>query len=256
MEYKTESLYLFDEKQVQVDITGDAVAEYHPLTSLRAGGPIEFHISGAADECIDLNDIQLLVRMKITKNDNKKLDATDIVAFINKPISSLFQDVFVTSGDKQGEGGQHCYPYNSYHFSSLLEFHASPKKTHMEAWGWNEDETGEFDSDTNEGFKLRAIETALPKGRELNVSLFLDITRQSRFLLPQTDLCFKFLPAKADFVLQDISKAKNNYLYNITKATLYLRRMRFPHKCSQSWLKESEWYLSYQSRGHQYIHCH
>ena len=92
--------------------------------------------------------------------------------------------------------------------------------------GVDEDDPGEFDSDANEGFKLRAVETTLSKEWELNVPLFLDITRQSRVLLPQIHLRFKFLPAKADFVLQDISKAKNNYLYEITTATLHVRRMR------------------------------
>ena len=224
MDCKTESLCLFDEKQVQLDITGNVVTDYHPLTSLTAGGPIEFHIPGTVDEYIDLNDIQLLVRVRIVRSDGTNLDATDKVAFVNQPIASLFQDVFVSIGDKQIEGGQHCYPYNAY-LSSLLQFHPSAKKTHMQAWGWEEDDPGKFDDATNEGFKARAEETKLSSEWELNGPLFLDITRQSRYLLPQTDMRFKFLPIKSDFVLHDLAGTAK-YKYVINKATLYIRRMK------------------------------
>ena len=50
-------------------------------------------------------------------------------------------------------------------------------------------------------FELRAAETVLSKEWELNGPLFLDITRQSRLLLPQIDFHFKFLHAKVDIVL-------------------------------------------------------
>lgn len=224
MECKTESLCLFDDKQVQVDITGNVITDYHPLTSLSAGGPIEFHIPGSVDEYIDLSDMQILLRVQILRSDGTNLQADDNVAFINQPISSIFQDVFVTIGDKQVEGGQHCYPYNAY-LSSLLQFHPSAKKTHMQAWGWDEDEPGKFDRDTNEGHKARAADTSGSAEWELNGPLFLDITRQSRYLLPQTDLRLKFLPAKPDFVLHDLAK-KSTYKYKINRATLYVRRMR------------------------------
>ena len=187
MDCKTESLCLFDEKQVQLDITGNVVTDYHPLTSLTAGGPIEFHIPGTVDEYIDLNDIQLLVRVRIVRSDGTNLDATDKVAFVNQPIASLFQDVFVSIGDKQIEGGQHCYPYNAY-LSSLLQFHPSAKKTHMQAWGWEEDDPGKFDDATNEGFKARAEETKLSSEWELNGPLFLDIT-QNRAIYFRKQIC-------------------------------------------------------------------
>ena len=224
MECKTESLCLFDEKQVQVDITGNIITDYHPVTTLTAGGPIEFKIPGSVDEYIDLADTQLLVRAQILRSDGTNLQADDNVAFINQPISSLFQDVFVSLSNKQIEGGQHCYPYNGY-LSSLLQFHPSAKKTHMEAWGWDEDEPGKFDKDSNEGHKGRGAETSGSAEWELNGPLFLDITRQSRFLLPQTDMTIKLLPAKPEFVLHDLAK-KSTYKYKINKATLYIRRMR------------------------------
>ena len=225
MDCKSESLCLFDDKDVQLDIIGNVQTDYHPTTTLTSGGPIEFYVPGTVDEYIDLSDIQLLVHVKITKPDGTALVAADDVAFVNQPISSLFQDVFLMIGDKQVEGGQHCYPYNGY-ISSLLQFHPSAKKTHMQCWGWNEDEPGKFDDAANEGHTFRKKYTATSKEWELLGPLFLDLTRQSRYLLPQTDMRFKLLPAKPEFALLECAAGKTKYKYQITKAVLYVRRMR------------------------------
>ena len=225
MDFKSESLCLFDDKDVQVDIIGNIESDYHPITSLSAGGPIEFYVPGTIGEYVDLSAIQLLVRAKIVKTDGKDLVAADDVAFINQPISSLFQDVYFMLHDKQVEGGQHCYPYNAY-ISSVLQFHPSAKKTHMECWGWHEDTPDKFDDPANnEGYKFRKEETLLSSEWEMCGPLFLDMTRQSAYLLPQVDFRVKLHPAKADFVLQSPTPGAA-YKYMITKAVLYVRRMR------------------------------
>lgn len=226
MNCKNSALCLFDEQDIQTDIIGNTLVDYHPLTSLSTGGPIEFHVPGSVDEYIDLADTQLLVRVKIVKKDGSAIDvSTDKVCLVNQAISSLFQDVFLTIGDTQVEGGQHCYAYNGY-LSSLLQFHPSAKKTHMQAWGWNEDTPGQFDSDKNEGIQFRSKETDKSKQWELLGPLFLDMTRQSRFLLPQTDFRLKFLPSKPEFVLQVYGGTVTDYKVQITKCVLYIRRMR------------------------------
>lgn len=225
MECKNASLCLFDEQDVQTDIIGNNIVDYHPITSLSAGGPIEFYVSGTTDEYIDCGDINLLVNVKITKPDGSNIDSTkDKVCLVNQGISSIFQDVFLSIGDTQVEGGQHCYPYNGY-LSSLLQFHPSAKKTHMQSWGWNEDEPGKFDLVTNKGaiFRMNAIEDS--KECQLYGPLFLDMTRQSRFVLPQTNLRFKLLPAKPEFALQTFGTT-DKYIYKITKCVLHVRRIK------------------------------
>ena len=56
--------------------------------------------------------------------------------------------------------------------------------------------------------------------------LFLDMTRQSRYLLPQTDIRLKLLPSKPEFALQVYDGTTKDYIYKITKCVLYVRRMR------------------------------
>lgn len=222
MSVKSSALCLFDDADVQMDITRNTRVDFYPVHNVTEGSPIEFKITGTPDEYIDLGDIRILLHLKLTKKDKKKWEPTDNVAFINLPISSCFQDVFLKIADTQVEGGQHLYPYNGY-LSTLLQFHPSAKKTHMQAWGWNEDTPGEFsDIANNEGHKLRAAETAGGKVWEIMGPLFLDMTHQPRYLLPSTDLHVKLLPSKAEFVLLT---AADNYNYSIEKCELQVPRI-------------------------------
>ena len=224
MTCKSSALCLFDEQDVQMDIVGNVVTEFHPSNTISPNAPIEFHIRGTTDDYLDLGDLRLLLQLEIIKTDGKKWDADDSVNFINQPISSVFQDVYLKIGNTQVEGGQHAYPYNGY-LSSLLQFHPSAKKTHMQSWGWNEDTPGKFDDvANNEGIQFRKKETEKGKVWEIMGPLFLDMTRQPRYLIPQTDVQLKFLPAKSEFVLQALG-TKTAYDYNIKKCVLYARRI-------------------------------
>ena len=49
--------------------------EYHPLTTVRDGGPIEFEISGSGEDYIDFANTVLYVKAKITANDGTNLVA-------------------------------------------------------------------------------------------------------------------------------------------------------------------------------------
>ena len=224
MTCKSTALCLFDDQDVQMDITGNIVTDYHPMNTLSPGAPIEFQILGTPDDYIDLGDMRLLLQLRIIKTDGKAWDADDKVNFINLPISSVFQDVFLKIGDNQVEGGHHMYPYNGY-LSTLLQFHPSAKSTHLQAWGWNEDTPGKFDDEAaNEGIKFRREETEKGAVWEIMGPLFLDMTRQARYLLPQTNMRLKLLPAKPEFVLQ-ATGAKTGYDFRIKKCVLYVPRV-------------------------------
>ena len=118
-----------------MDIVSNTMTDFHPTHNISPNSPIEFLIRGTSDSYIDLGDLRVLLHLKIQRTDGKAFDAgTDSVNFVNLPLASVFQDVFVKIADTQVEGGQHAYPYNGY-LSSLLQFHPSAKTTHMQAWG-------------------------------------------------------------------------------------------------------------------------
>jgi len=226
MNCKTSSLCLLDEQDVQTDIIGKKEVDYFPVTSVSPGAPIEFYIPGTNTEYLDLKHTDLHILVQILKKDGTNIDSTkDKVCLANIPIASLFQDVFLTIGNTQVEGGQHCYPYNAY-LSSIANFHPSAKNTHMQAWGWNEDQPGKFDNDANTGIKFRAKETENSTKWELMGPLFLDMFRQDRCLLPQTDVRIRLLPSKPEFALQVYDKTSSgDYIFKITDCVLSVRRL-------------------------------
>ena len=200
MEYRSSSLYLFDRPGAQTDILKSSVVDYYPVSSLGSGGPIEFHIPGNADDYIDSNDIYLYVRFKVLTSDGKDITDADKVGLNNLPIASLFQDVSLTLGETQIEGGQMCYPYRAY-FNTVMQYQPHAQLTHMRSLGWFKDDAGKFNDENNSGFKQRSLLIQKSKECELMGPLYLDFLNQDRYLLSQTDMRIKLTPSKPEFVL-------------------------------------------------------
>ena len=223
MECKNTALCIFDKQPTQTDIIKSYVSDYFPITSISAGGPIEFHIPGNTEDYVDVNDIFLYLKIKIVKATGAAIDAADKVGLVNLPICSLFQDVSLTLGETQIEGGQQNYPYVSY-LDTVMQFHPAAQKSHMQIMGWEKDEAGKFDDETNTGFVKRQAWTAGSKVCELYGPLYLDFTRQSRFLISQTDMRIRFLPAKAEFALNAFGAA-GDFKIKFEAVSLHVRRM-------------------------------
>ena len=67
--------------------------DYHPITSLSDGGPIEFKVSGSGKEFLDLARSYLYLKVKVSKADGSNLDGASKVGFANYPIASLLNQV-------------------------------------------------------------------------------------------------------------------------------------------------------------------
>ena len=151
MECRNSSLCIFDKPHTQTDIVKSYICDYHPITSLSSSGPIEFHIPGNTEDYIDVNDIYLHVKFKVKQADGTDIEAADKVGLNNLSIATLFQDVGLTLGEVQIEGGNQCYPYMAY-LPTLLQMHPTALATHMKLFGWTKDEKGKFDEENNAGF--------------------------------------------------------------------------------------------------------
>ena len=215
-------MFIFDKPGTMTDIQKYQVVDYYPLSSITAGAPIEFHIPGNTEDYIDLNDISLYLKMKVTKADGTAIDAADKVGLNNLPIAALFQDVSLTIQETQIEGGQMCYPYLGY-FNTMLQFHPDAQKSHMLAQGWYKDEAGKFNDEANTGFKKRQEICAGSKVFELMGPLHLDFLRQERYLISQTDMRIKLNPSKAEFALNAYGTA--DFKIHFEEVILYVHRV-------------------------------
>ena len=89
-------LDLFSIPPTQSSIEHVIWIEYHPLTSVRDGGPIEFEISGSGEDYIDFANSVLYVKAKITANNGGNLAADAEVGPVNLFLHSLFSQVDIS----------------------------------------------------------------------------------------------------------------------------------------------------------------
>ena len=84
------SLDLFLLPPIQSSFQKGKSINYHPITTLSAGGPIELKLSGSRKEFLDFAHSYLYLRVKVSKEDGSNLDGANKVGFTNYPIASLF----------------------------------------------------------------------------------------------------------------------------------------------------------------------
>ena len=89
------SLNLFLLPSTQSSFLKGKSIDYHPITSLSDGGPIEFKVSGSGKEFLDLARSYPYLKVKVSKTDGSNLDGTSKVGFADYPIASLFNQVDV-----------------------------------------------------------------------------------------------------------------------------------------------------------------
>ena len=219
-------LLLFDELPISHSINESGFTDYHPISTLDGGGPIEFVVTGTNEEYIDCNDIYLKLQVRVVLDDGTAIDSTThTVAFINSTLSSLFSDVSLLLNDKQVEGGQQHYAYKSY-ILQLLQYPSSAKRTHLGITGWADDESGELDNPAkNSGFKKRAAQLNGSPILEFFGPLHLDLNRQNRYLISNVSMRIRLKRASAAFVLQDpTGGSANKYRIEIKDTILQVRR--------------------------------
>ena len=97
------SLDLFLLLPTQSSLQKGKSIDYHPVTSLSDGGPIEFKVYGSGKEFLDLARSYLYLKVKVLKE----------VGFANYPIASLFNQVDVILGGKLISSATNTYAHRS-----------------------------------------------------------------------------------------------------------------------------------------------
>ncbi|GFU79813.1 uncharacterized protein F54H12.2 [Trichonephila clavipes] len=89
-------LELFNLPGTQTVIQDGQWKQFHPLSDVFDNAPVEFHISGSAEDYIDLSQTQLYVKAKIVKVDNTPITKDDTIGPVNLFLHSLFSQVDVS----------------------------------------------------------------------------------------------------------------------------------------------------------------
>ena len=224
-----EEIQFFKPRNVQTVMQKGQWVDVYPSNTVISGNPIEFFISGSADDYIDLSQTMLVIRCKASKsNGTTALGAGNNFAPINNFMHSIFSDVSLTVGDKQIEGGNFMYPQRAY-FHNLLSYSSTTKKGLLRASGWTKDSAGLFHNDDGKGWKARSAWFHGVGDVEFSGPLCLDFLLQQKYLLNSIDVKIKLTQGKPEFffMIEDATAAADRAVnFEITRAMLYVRRVQ------------------------------
>lgn len=213
-------LSIFDTAPPQAVIESGIFQDIHPTTALDSKSPvIEFVIQGSQNEYLDLNDVLLSLKVKLTKQDDTAFKAADADQPIpcNYFMNALFTDVSMELNDVQIEGGTNMYPYKAT-IENALNFNDDAKRIQLLPAGVSQEETE------------RASWGANSQIFELVGALRLDFLNQPKYLLPGVNVRFRLTQSKDHFPLQLPSTKKDDGTFHfktlIAQAILYVRRVK------------------------------
>ena len=219
-------LDLFSVPPTQTAVRDGQWVEYHPLATLAPNAPIEFIVSGATADYIDMNNSYLHVKAKVTKNDGSAPLAADVeFAPVNYWMHSLFSQVDVLLNDTLVTPSENTYPYRAY-IESTLNYGREAKETHLTSALYYQDTAEQLDSrdeTLNAGFKKRHDHAHQGRVVDMEGRLHCDIFHQNRLLMNGVDVKIRLIPSKSSFNL--IGPAEN-YRSIITHASFFARKIR------------------------------
>ena len=137
-------LDLFALPPTQTSVEEGQWVEFHPISTISDGGPIEFFIPGSGEEYLDLNQTQLYVRAKVTKGDGSDLAADDPVGPVNLFLQSLFSQIDVSLNERLISPSTPTYPYRAM-IETLLSYGNDAKTTQLTAGLFYKDTAGKMD---------------------------------------------------------------------------------------------------------------
>ena len=123
-------LDLFTIPDTQTSITKGQWIEYHPLSNITDSGPMEFVISEAGEEYLDLAKTQLFVKAKITKANGTDLTENKEVGPVNLFLHSLFSQVDVSLNERLIFSSTNTYPYRAM-IETLLNYGEDAKASQL-----------------------------------------------------------------------------------------------------------------------------
>ncbi|XP_072046822.1 uncharacterized protein F54H12.2-like [Amphiura filiformis] len=226
-------LDLFTIPPTQTAITAGNWDEYHPISNLLDGSPIEFNVAGTPEEYVDLSQTKLHIKAKITNGDGTQLAVDAPVAPNNLFLQSLFSQCEVSLNERLVSPSSNNYPYRAY-LETLLNYSRESKETQLTSSLFYKDEASKFDecnplendaAVANSGLKERYTLSARSRLIDMTGPIHSDIFFQDKLLLNSIDLKVKLTPSQPEFCLLS-SNDQGNYKVSITHASLLVRKVR------------------------------
>jgi hypothetical protein len=125
-------LDFFSLPSTQVSVDSGMFVEYHPISSLTDGAPIEFEVSSSGGDYIDFANSYLCVRTKTTRSNGNNMENDDTVGPVSNVLLSLFSQVNISLIGTLITNSTNTYPHRVY-IETLLSYGPPAKKSHLTA---------------------------------------------------------------------------------------------------------------------------
>lgn len=223
-------LDLFSVPPTQTGLESGRFVDYHPISNIRDDGPIEFSVSGAGTEYMDLARTQLYVKAKVTKADGTDLDPDTKVGSTNLLLNALFVQVDVSLNGKLVSSATNTNPYRAI-LETLLSYGPAAKSSQLTSALFYKDRAGyldetdptKADKDANIGLKARYNHTKESQSVEMIGRIHEDIFNIDRLMINGVDLRIKFTRSKNAFcLLSPVTDAAFKVV--IEDMTLFIRK--------------------------------
>ena len=207
------NLSLFQLPTTDIGVERVQWVEYRP-TAKSDDGPIEFTVSGAGHQYVDLQNTKLFIKAKIVKADGKNLplllknqdgplnaanmNDEAMVGPVNLWLHSLFSQVDLLMQQKVVNSCS-LYPYKSYLETLIYPYEPSMGEAEMFFKDGAMDMESTKVMGQNDGFNRRSIRTAESQEVDMEGSLHLDLCQQDRFIMNGVDFGLRLWHAKDAF---------------------------------------------------------
>src|ERR1700733_11159220 len=224
-------LDLFIVPPTQTSIEAGTYVEYNPISSISQGAPIEFSITGAGQDYLDLSNTQLYVRAQIVRANDNAIDDTDHVGPVNLLLHSLFSEVDISLNDTLVTASNNTYAYRSY-LETILSYGAAAKTSQLTSALFYKDTARHFEDGNphdanaqNIGFKSRSALTEEGRVVDMIGGIHSDLFFQDRFLPNDVNIRIRLVKNKDAFFLMSTGAAAT-YKIRILECKLYVRKVK------------------------------
>ena len=225
-------LDLFSVPPTQTSIEKGQWEEFHPISTISDGGPIEFFVPGSGEEYLDLNQSQLYLKAKITKADGSNLTEADHVGPVNLFLQSLFSQIDVSLNERLISPSTPTYPYRAL-LETLLSYGSDAKNSQLTTALFYKDTAGKIDNanpmagddNVNRGLKRRHEYTQNSQVVDMIGPIHSDIFFQDRHMLNGVDVKLKFIRSSNAFCLM-ATGPNPTYKVVILDASLFVRKVK------------------------------
>jgi len=187
--------------------------------------PIEFDVTGTGEDCLDMSNVMLYVRAKVTTNAGADIGADSTAIPVNLLLHSMFTQVDVFLNGTLISSSTNTYPYRSM-LETLLSYGEDIKKSQLTSELFYKDDSSRMDETVIEEAGGHRPNSGLQKRREFDMMgrIHGDIFFEERSMLNEVGMRIKLIRSKDTFCLMGAVGSKINV--RPTHASLFVRKVK------------------------------